>query len=323
MAFQQQSNTEHLAPFNVKGKSAIVTGAGSGINFSFTSLLLSRGCSVLLADLTLRPEASALLSQYPSSNTSGPRALFCKTDVTSWPDLTTMFNTAISAFGSVDIVCPGAGVYDPHWTNFWHPPGSSKSRDAVDGGRYASLDINVTHPIRVSQMAISHFLNPPEGVAKAGPKNPKRVVLISSIAAQNANLLTPIYVASKHAISGFIRSLAALEPEFGIRVNGVAPGIIKTPLWTEHPEKMTFLDEEKDAWATPEEVAEAMRRCLEDADVGGGKVVEVGAGQTRFVEALMDPGPSGKGHTASNGLKQYEEVYECLGEEGWGVDKKA
>lgn len=234
-----------------------------------------------------------------------------------------MFSAAISAFGSVDIVCPGAGIYDPHWTNFWHPPGTGVSKDTEDGGRYASLDINITHPIRVTQMAISHFLNPPadSGVAKASPANPKRVVLISSIAAQNANLVTPLYVASKHAISGFVRSLAALEPKFGIRVNGVAPGIIKTPLWTEHPEKLVFLDEQKDAWATPEEVADAMRRCLEDADVGGGKIVEVGAGQTRFVEALMDPGPSGRGHTVSKGLQAYEQVYGWVGEEGWGVGK--
>lgn len=292
-----------------------------GINFSFAALLLSHGCSVLLADLSLRPEAEALLSQYSGQNNS-PRAVFCKTDVTSWPALTHMFNTAISSFGSVDIVCPGAGIYEPHWSNFWHPPGTSVSKDSVDGGRYASLDINITHPIRVTQMAISHFLNPPPGVAKAGPKNPKRVVLISSIAAQNANLVTPLYVASKHAISGFIRSLAALEPQTGIRVNGVAPGVIKTPLWTEHPEKLRFVDEAKDAWATPEEVAEAMERCLEDKEVGGGKIVEVGAGQTRFVEALMDPGPRGKGHTVSNGVAAYEEVYGWLGQEGWGVGKE-
>lgn len=172
-------------------------------------------------------------------------------------------------------------------------------------------------------MAISHFLNPPNStILKASPSNPKRVILISSIAAQNANLVTPIYVASKHAISGFIRSLSALEPTYGIRVNGVAPGIIKTPLWTEHPEKLVFLDEAKDEWATPEEVAEAMRRCVEDQDVGGGKIVEVGAGQTRFVEALMDKGPSGRGHTVSRGKEAYEEVFGTVGGEGWGVVKE-
>ena len=35
------------------------------------------------------------------------------------------FKTADQEFGGADIVCPGAGVYEPHWTNFWQPPGSA------------------------------------------------------------------------------------------------------------------------------------------------------------------------------------------------------
>ncbi|KAJ4375966.1 hypothetical protein N0V83_001246 [Neocucurbitaria cava] len=317
---KDQSTTTAAQPYSVKGKSAIVTGAGSGINFSFAALLLSKGCNVLIADLSLRPEAQALVDAH--SSTSKPRAVFLKTDVTSWPNLTRMFTVGASEFGSIDIVCPGAGIYDPHWSNFWHPPGvpGGKSRDSPEGGRYASLDINVTHPIRCTQLAIAHFLNPPPGsnVQKASPQNPKRVVIISSIAGQNANLNTPIYVAGKHAMNGFIRSLAQLEDKIGVRVNGVAPGVIKTPLWTEHPEKMTFLDEGRDQWATAEEVAEAMLRCVEEG-VGGGVVLEVGKSQTRRVEALNDPGPSGAGHTVSNLQEQYNEVYGWLGQEGWGV----
>ena len=234
-----------------------------------------------------------------------------------------MFEVALQVFGSIDIVCPGAGIYDPHWSNFWHPPGASggKSRDAPDGGRYATLDINITHPIRTTQLAISHFLNPPKGQHKVSPTNPKRVIIISSIAGQNANLNTPMYVAGKHAMNGFIRSLGTLDAHLGIRVNGVAPGVIKTPLWTEHPEKMTFIDTAKDEWATPEEVADAMLRCLEEEDLAGGTILEVGAKQTRRVEALNDPGPSGAGHTVSNLQEQYREVYEWLGKEGWGAAK--
>jgi NAD(P)-dependent dehydrogenase (short-subunit alcohol dehydrogenase family) len=275
--------------FSVTGKSAIVTGAGSGINFSFAALLLSHGCSVLIADLSLRPEAQELVKEYSTEEQGKPRAVFLKTDVTDWPQLERMFEVGIQEFGKVDIVCPGAGIYDPHWSNFWFPPGvaGGKSRDKADGGRYATLDINVTHPIRTTQLAISHFLNPPPGVERVNAQNPKRVIIISSIAGQNPNLHAPIYTAAKHAMNGFIRSLGTLEAEMNIRVNGVAPGVIKTPLWTEHPEKMTFIDETKDAWATPEEVAVAMLRCLEEAELGGGTILEVGAKQTRLVEALV------------------------------------
>ncbi|KAH8726528.1 hypothetical protein GQ44DRAFT_771291 [Phaeosphaeriaceae sp. PMI808] len=318
-----QGETAKPHPYSVIGKAAIITGAGSGINFSFASLLLSHGCSVLIADLSLRQEAQNLVEQYSIRKPGKPMAIFLQTDVTSWPQLERMFTTATQEFGSIDIVCPGAGIYDPHWSNFWHPPGvpGGASQDAIDGGRYASLDINITHPIRTTQLAISHFLNPPEGIAKVSVENPKRVLIISSIAGQNANLSTPIYVAAKHAMNGFIRSLGELDEKLGIRVNGVAPGVIKTPLWTEHPEKMTYIDEEKDQWASPEEVAEAMLRCLEEAELGGGRIVEVGAKQTRLVEALNDPGPSGPGHTASNLKQQYGEIYGWLGHEGWGVGR--
>lgn len=64
-------------------------------------------------------------------------------------------------------------------------------------------------------------------------------------------------------MNGFIRSMGDLDKRIGVRVNGVAPGIIKTPLWTEHPEKMGFLDEGRDRWVEPEEVAEAMVRVSE------------------------------------------------------------
>ncbi|KAF2264230.1 NAD(P)-binding protein [Lojkania enalia] len=313
--FQDATSNRH--PFSVEGKSAIVTGAGSGINFSFASLLLSRGCNVLFADLALRPEAQKVVDEYVAKTVGGPRAIFLKTDVTDWKQLFHMFEVATKEFGVIDIVCPGAGIYDPYWSNFWHPPGSAKSKDAPDGGRYASLDINVTHPIRSTQLAISQFLNPKNG-GKVSITNPKRVIIISSIAGQVSNLATPIYVAAKHAMNGFVRSLGHLDTEIGIRVNAVAPGVIKTPLWTEHPEKMTFLDAEKDEWATAEEVAEAMVRCLEDPELGGGTIVEVGAKQTRKVSQLNDPGPSGPGHTVSRLRDNYEEVFRWLAEEGWG-----
>lgn len=100
---------------NVNGKTAIVTGAGSGINFCFAKLLLSRGCNVILADLALRPEAAELVSRYPvtGSKTDTPRAVFQKTDVRDWAQLDEMFAVATAHFGGADIVCPGAGIFEP------------------------------------------------------------------------------------------------------------------------------------------------------------------------------------------------------------------
>ncbi len=97
---------------NVASKTAIVTGSGSGINLSFAKLLLEKGCNVVFADLALRPEAQAVLADYPLTS-PGAKAVFQKTDVTDWAQLDKMFEVAISHFGGADIICPGAGVYEP------------------------------------------------------------------------------------------------------------------------------------------------------------------------------------------------------------------
>lgn len=120
---------------SLAGKTAIVTGAGSGttapfcicrdislltrtlsgINLAFTRFLLARQCNVLLADLALRPEAQDLVNAHSSrTKLSNGRAVFQKTDVRVWKDLEKMFEAAGSAFGGgVDVVCPGAGIWEP------------------------------------------------------------------------------------------------------------------------------------------------------------------------------------------------------------------
>ncbi|KAF5686185.1 15-hydroxyprostaglandin dehydrogenase [Fusarium denticulatum] len=287
----------------VKGKTAVVTGAGSGICYHFSKVLLERGCNVVMADLTLRPEASELLKAFPS------QALYQLTDVTKWDQLDHAFEVAKKEFGGYDIVCPGAGVYDPPFSNFWHPAGTALSKDVHSASRFTSLDINLTHPIYATQQAIGHFTE---------NRKPGSIVHISSIAAQGPVLSVPMYCAAKAGISHFVRSLGGLEtpPEStdlaSIRVTAVAPGVIKTPLWTEHPEKLAWIDGAKDEWVEPEDVALAMLSLVEKDEYVGGTVLEVGKGQTREVHVLNDVGPSGSGHTVSGLKKGVDEVWEIL-----------
>ncbi|KAI5460502.1 hypothetical protein BGZ63DRAFT_358003 [Mariannaea sp. PMI_226] len=314
--------------FSVFGKTAVITGAGSGINLEFARILLSKGCNVVLADLSLRPEAQDLVNRFQATNKS-PRAVFVQTDVTSWSDLSRMFETALANFGGFDIVCPGAGVYEPHWSSFWHPPGSAESKDMTDADRYKLLDINLTHPIRATQMAMEHWLYPrgkgDSAQTKVSPANPKRVVHIASVAGYMPVFRAPLYGASKFGITGFVRCLAPLESSAGIRVNAVAPGVVRTPLWTDHPEKLLNVDESQDGWVTPEEVAEAMLACVESDEHIGGTILEVGKGNTRQVSAVNDPGPDRnpeKGFITSNADKGDEMVWGWLKEEKiWGKSK--
>ncbi|KAL1970945.1 hypothetical protein VTN77DRAFT_2779 [Rasamsonia byssochlamydoides] len=313
---------------SVKGKTAIVTGAGSGINLSFAKLLLENGCNVLIADLALRSEAQIVVDKYSAKSSDSARAVFQKTDVTDWLQLERMFKVAEQEFGEIDIVCPGAGVYEPHWSNFWRPPGTPESRDSPSGSRYALLDINLTHPIRTTQLAISHFLH------HRTSKTRKHIVHISSIAGQSPTLAAPIYVATKHAINGLVRSLAKLDAQFGIRVTAVAPGVIKTPLWTEHPEKLKMVNEAVDVWVTPEEVAEVMLALVQQDEVSeiigdknrrgkmfpveGGTILEVSK-TVRPVSAFNDPGPGGRaGNTVSDMKVVEDEIFELLSQDDWG-----
>lgn len=74
-----------------------------GISLSFAQLLLSKNCNVVIADTALRPGATKLVESY-SGEKSGPRAVFVKTDVTDWAQLTNMFDVADAEFGGADIV---------------------------------------------------------------------------------------------------------------------------------------------------------------------------------------------------------------------------
>ncbi|KAI1627043.1 3-hydroxybutyrate dehydrogenase [Exophiala viscosa] len=311
----------------VEGKTAIVTGAGSGINLEFARLLLQDGANVVFADLALRPEAETLVRQHQK------KAVFQKTDVTSWEDLNNMFKAAVDHFGSIDIVCPGAGVFEPHWSNFWYPPGSEQSKDDPLSGRYKLLDINLTHPIRVTQMAISHFLaaSPPSSAS-----NPKSIVHIASVAGQGASFPFPLYHASKHGVQALVRCMANLESLHGIRVTCVEPGLVKTPLWTDHPEKLKIVKEEQDVWVTPEEVAEVMLACVKDNEIPagknsgeregatvpikGGSCIEVLAGALRDVPMFNNVGPYATprpGNNASDAQKIVDEIEGVL-KPGWG-----
>ena len=134
----------------------------------------------------------------------------------------------------------------------------------------------------------------------------------------------------------------------------MAPGVVKTPLWTDNADKMAYL-KETDEWVTPDFVAEVMVDLLEKDEVEvlasppvlggtttaavepgnkslnngnekiatrtvkveGGMVLEVGR-HVRKVETLMDPGPSGQGHSVSNINLITEGVLRDL-KSGWGV----
>lgn len=304
---------------------------------------------MVLADLALRPEAEAVVAQYSdggdSSGGDRARAVFVPTDVTSWPALERLFDAADRRFGGFDLVCPGAGVYEPAWSSFWHPPGSPASRDDPAAGMYALLAINLVHPIRTTQLAISRWLYPRGAAAEeeegekdggeerkekekaaakaAAPREPKRVVLVSSVAGQMAVFGAPLYGASKFGVTGLARCLGPLEAARGIRVLAVAPGVVRSPLWSEHPDKLAWVDPARATWIEPADAARAMLRCAEDPDLPAGSVLEIAAaGETRLVHITGDPGPDpdpARGLNPGNHQAGHRDALAALDDEAiWG-----
>lgn len=102
-----------MSQVNLKGAVALVTGAGSGINFAFAKGLYERGCNVVIADLRLRPECEAMIDSF-NRDLDGPRVIFQETDVTNWTHLEAAFDRVEKEFGTTaDVVCGGAGIYEP------------------------------------------------------------------------------------------------------------------------------------------------------------------------------------------------------------------
>lgn len=236
----------NMAPIQFKGNYAIVSGGGSGkllpsssqvyysydgeltqgpgIGHAFVKRLLAAGCSVLVGDLALRPEAEETARAYPHPPAMPGQAAFVfqRTDVTSWQELSTLWEAALGVFPQVDLVVPCAGVFEPPRSSFWHPPGvvGSPSADNATAapGTYASIDINLTHPIRLAQLAIGYWTS---------RKRPGHLLFVGSVAGYTASIGAPLYYASKAGLHGFVMSLAMLRLRLGIRVMCLAPGAVR------------------------------------------------------------------------------------------------
>ncbi|KAG4256708.1 hypothetical protein FPRO03_03718 [Fusarium proliferatum] len=258
-------------------KTALVTGGGSGINLELAKSLRGKGCAVLIADIALSPPAAAWLKSL--GNQVNPQVVFHKTDVTSLEQLVEVFEVFEKRLGGVpDIVVPGAGVYEGSFPGFWDDRDETLS--------YKLFDINMMHPIRMTRIAIRKMRE---------VKKPGTILHLSSITAQKPSVVLPLYSVSKAAISQFVRCMAPLDQMCGIRVVGIAPGLVDTPLLRNTAGAQNHVDPSADFLLPTEEVVGAMVALLTDIKYAGGTVLEVGdIGSWREVHLLGDAGPQGR-----------------------------
>ncbi|OAL37952.1 hypothetical protein AYO20_02785 [Fonsecaea nubica] len=341
--------------FPVRGKNAVVTGAGSeaksfycvsgepvdqigqtankpvcprevGINLAFAKLLASNGAHVVVADVQETPA----FKEFQKATTT-TKVLFHKTDVSSWKDLESLFAFAKAELGPIDVLSDDfkSTIKYPCLDTLTNPCGFVLVREKQDWSSfwkdtettsYKSIDINVQGLMKGTRLAIRDQITRSKGRGGHGGETVGVILNISSLAAQYALFNQPLYATSKAAVSAFTRSLAPLHQEFGIKVVAVAPGMVMTPLWSESPDKMKAISDD-DVFATPEELAETMLLLVESAEYEGGTVLERLKSTTRRV--LVDsPLPSGPGSTMSKMELIYEDTIALLeAERKGGVTK--
>ena len=189
------------------GRVAIVTGAGRGVGRCHALLLAAKGARVVVADHGVRLDGSGSSSEPAAAvvaeiGNAGGRAVACFASVANEDGARSIIDTAIDAFGRVDIVVNNAGISDPDVFESLTAP---QFRAMVDVHYFGSLF--------VTRAAWPHFLRAGYG----------RVVnTVSEAMLGNIPEMTS-YGAAKGAVWGLTRSLATEAAGSGIRVNAVAP----------------------------------------------------------------------------------------------------
>ncbi|PGH37066.1 hypothetical protein GX50_00049 [[Emmonsia] crescens] len=255
-----------LGEFPLKDKIVVITGGGSGIGLAFVQHALSLNTKVLIGDLRLTADAEKLVSQRNNpdrnnnNNSDVPHSIsvaFVKCDVTKWDELQNLIEKAREIFGDVpDVYVPCAGVFEPSRSNFWLDSEQEKNH-------YATLDINISHPIKFTRMAMRALLE---------RKKKGVVLLIASIAGLDGVYSKPLYATSKHAIVGFVKSMGIAEQQLGVKVVGICPDITNTPIWDDDEELLSFYWSDRAQMLKPELVAASMVNLIQRGEYTGGTV---------------------------------------------------
>ncbi|MHB8619843.1 MAG: SDR family NAD(P)-dependent oxidoreductase [Chloroflexota bacterium] len=191
---------------SVEGRTAIVTGAGSGIGQAIALALAGRGARVIVADVNEAAAGETLRE----IERRGQVAMVSRVDVGDSRAVASMVEAALSRFGSLDVLVNNAGVVSQRLIV-----------DTPDDDWERVLRVDLFGPFYCSREAARAMI----GQGRGG-----RIVNISSIMAQQTRPLNGAYTAAKAGLEGFSRALALELAPHRITVNCVAPGHIDTPL---------------------------------------------------------------------------------------------
>ena len=247
----------------VDGKTAVVTGASRGIGLEICRVLAANGARIVALDAT---DEAAQQARSELSNAGFDDVVAVAADVASSQQVHEAFARIERTVGAVDILVNNAGVREIK---------NALDLDPHEWDR--TIAINLSGPFYCAREAVMNMRrNGVEGT----------IVNIASVAALIGVRNRPAYCASKHGLVGLTKDLAAEWSEYGIRVNAVAPGVIRTPLTERYFDDEGFLEGIKHAVplhsrGTVTDVANAVLfLCSSQSDFVTGVVLPVDGGFT-------------------------------------------
>lgn len=229
----------------LKGKVALVTGAGRGIGAGIAMELAKKGASIVVHYASSSAAAADVVKGLEAT---GVRAVAIKAELTKLEEIESLFQQAVEHFGRLDIVASNSGKE-------MFCPLSQTTLEAYN----EIFDLNTRAQFFVAKAAFQHLS--PGG----------RLVLMSSIAAGIGVPGHALYAGSKSAVEGFTRCFAADFGSKGCTVNAIAPAGVKSDMWTQNSwryapgcDKTSSIQQVEEALAS----GSPLKRCAVPADIG-------------------------------------------------------
>ena len=189
--------------FNLEGKTALITGASSGLGKHFAKTLSTAGASVILS-------ARRIDNLEALKNEIGDKAFCIPLDVTSAESVEHLVKEIRNTAGSVDILVNNAGISDPR-----------RFKDLTEESWNYVLETNLNGAFRMAKAITDIFLEDKKGGS---------IINIASILGLRVGLNLTSYAAAKAGLVQLTKSMALELARSNIRVNAIAPGYILTEI---------------------------------------------------------------------------------------------
>jgi len=191
--------------FDLTDKITIITGGGSGIGRRTALAFAEYGAKSIIADID--PKAASLVSS--EIHAKGGKAIPHRVDVTQPGEVQGMVNAALESFGRIDILFNNAGI---------SLRGPAESFSIEDWNQV--IAINLTGMFVCAQTVGKVMIKQRGG----------KIINTASVSAELGHPGNVAYAAAKHGVVGMTRVMAVEWAKYGVSVNCIGPGVIKTPL---------------------------------------------------------------------------------------------